>query len=160
MPDRISHDTLEGWIVGFGLESQPWTHGEEYEWGFLVTGQAFSILVAQRRADFNYLAIQATVAVSAEHQAAVRELDEESRATFLFDLRLALHNQSCGHAIELDGAGEENQPGLPVQVTVGTNLIEERIGRADIFKANHAIQTGASIVALMFQRLAHRRRWP
>lgn len=33
---------------------------------------------------------------------------------------------------------EENQPGLPVQVTVGTNLTEERIVRADIFEASHA----------------------
>ena len=160
MPDRISRETLEGWIADFGLECQPWTLGDEYEWGLLVSGQSFRAIVAQRRSDFNYLAMQATVAVFAEHQAAVRELDDESRATFLFDLRLALHNQSCGHTIEWDGAGEGNQPGLPVQVTVGTNLTEERIERADIFKANHAIQTGASIVALMFQRLAHRRRWP
>ena len=124
MPDRISRETLEGWIADFGLECQPWTLGDEYEWGLLVSGQSFRAIVAQRRSDFNYLAMQATVAVFAEHQAAVRELDDESRATFLFDLRLALHNQSCGHTIEWDGAGEGNQPGLPVQVTVGTNLTE------------------------------------
>lgn len=54
----------------------------------------------------------------------------------------------------------EAEPGLPVRVTLGTNLTQEQIGRADFIKANHAIQTGASIVALMFQRLAQRKRRP
>ena len=161
MANRVNRRAVETWIADFGLESQP--HPElatDFEWGLLVSGQAFNTIVAQRRADFNYLAMQVTVAVSAEHQAVVRKLDDESRATFLFDLRLALHNQSVGHSIELDGAGAGNRPDLPLRVTVGTNLTEERIGRADIFKANDAIQTGASIVALMFQKLAHRKRWP
>ena len=157
----MNRATVESWIADFGLESQPHPqHDAEFEWGLLVGGQAFTTIVAQRRMDFNYLAIQATVGVSPEHQAVVRELDQESRATFLFDLRLALHHQSVGHSIELDGAGAENQPDLPVRVTVGTNLTQEQIGRADFFKANHAIQTGASIVALTFQKLAHSRRWP
>ena len=161
MEDRVSRTTAEGWIADFGLESQPHPqHGAEFEWGLLVGGQAFKIIVAQRRTEFNYLTIQASVAVSPEHQAVVQELDDESKATFLFDLRLALHNQSVGHSIELDGSGAENQPNLPVRVTVGTNLTQERIGRTDFFKANHAIQNGASTVALMFQRLAHRKRWP
>ena len=161
MENRVNRAAVETWIADFGLESQPHPeHDEEFEWGLLVSGQAFKTIVAQRRADFNYLAMQVTVAVSAEHQEVVRRLDDESRATFLFDLRLALHHQSVGHSIELDGDGEGNQPSLPLRVTVGTNLTEERIGRSDIFKANHAIQTGASIVALMFQRLAHRKRWP
>ena len=159
--NRVNRATVESWIADFGLESQPHPqHDAEFEWGLLVGGQAFTTIVAQRRMDFNYLAIQATVGVSPEHQAVVRELDQESRATFLFDLRLALHHQSVGHSIELDGAGAENQPDLPVRVTVGTNLTQEQIGRADFFKANHAIQTGASIVALTFQKLAHSRRWP
>ncbi len=159
--NRVNRKAVESWIAGFGLESQPHPeHDAEFEWGLLVGGQAFTTIVAQRRSDFNYLAIQATVGVSPQHQAVVRELDQESRATFLFDLHLALHHQSVGHSIELDGAGEEDEPGLPVRVTVGTNLTQEQIGRADFFKANHAIQTGASIVALMFQRLAHRKRWP
>ena len=159
--NRVNRQTLESWIADFGLQSQPHPqHDAEFEWGLLVGGQAFTTIVAQRRSDFNYLAIQATVGVSPEHQAVVRELDQESRATFLFDLRLALHHQSVGHSIELDGAGAENQPDLPVRVTLGTNLTQEQIGRADFFKANHAVQTGASIVALMFQRLAHRKRWP
>ena len=161
MPNRISQQTLEGWIADFGLESQPHTeHDADFEWGLLVSGQAFKTIVAQRRSDFNYLAMQVTVAVSAEHREVVRKLDDESRATFLFDLRLALHSQSVGHSIQLDGAEPGGQPDLPLLVTVGTNLTEERICRADFFKANHAIQTGASIVALMFQRLAQRKRWP
>lgn len=161
MPNRVNREEAESWIADFGLQSQPHRqHDAEFEWGLLVGGQAFTTIVAQRRSDFNYLAIQATVGVSPEHQAVVRELDRESRATFLFDLRLALHSQSVGHSIELDGAGAGDRPDLPVRVTVGTNLTQERIGRADFFKANHAIQTGASIIALMFQRLAHRKRWP
>ena len=159
--NRVNRQTLESWIADFGLQSQPHPqHDAEFEWGLLVSGQAFTTIVAQRRSDFNYLAIQATVGVSPEHQAVVRELDQESSATFLFDLHLALHHQSVGHSIERDGAGAENQPDLPVRVTLGTNLTQEQIGRADFFKANHAVQTGASIVALMFQRLAHRKRWP
>ena len=161
MQNRVNRAAVETWIADFGLESQPHPeHDAEFEWGLLVGGQAFNTIVAQRRADFSYLAMQVTVAVSAEHREAVRRLDDESRATFLFDLRLALHNQSVGHSIELDADGAENQPGLPLLVTVGTNVTEERICRADFFKANHAIQTGASIAALMFQRLAHRKRWP
>ena len=161
MADRVNRKAVESWVTGFGLESQPHPHHDaEFEWGLLVSGQAFTTIVAQRRSDFNYLAIQATVGVSPEHQAVVRELDQDSRATFLFDLHLALHRQAVGHSIELDGAEAENRPDLPVRVTLGTNLTQERIGRADFFKANHAVQTGASIVALMFQRLAHRKRWP
>ncbi len=161
MADRVNRNTVEGWIAGFGLESQPHLeHDAEFEWGLLVGGQAFTTIVAQRRSDFNYLAVQATVAISPEHQAVARDLDDESRATFLFDLRLALHHQSVGHSIELDGAGAEDQPDVPVRVTVGTNLTQEQIKRADFFRANHAIQTGASIIALMFQKLAHRKRWP
>ena len=161
MENRVDRKAVESWIADFGLQSQPHPqHDAEFEWGLMVGGQAFTTIVAQRRSDFNYLAIQATVGVSTDHQAVVRALDRESRATFLFDLRLALHSQSVGHSIELDGAVAENQPDLPVQVTVGTNLTQEQIRRADFFKANHAIQTGASIVALMFQRLALRKKWP
>ena len=161
MANRVNRNAVETWIADFGLESEPHPqHDAEFEWSLLVSGQAFKTIVAQRRSDFNYLAMQATVAVSPEHQAVIRKLNDESSATFLFDLRLALHNQSVGHSIELEGAGVANQPDLPIRVTVGTNLTMDRIGRADIFKANHAIQTGASIVALMFQRLAHRKRWP
>ena len=159
--NRVNRETVESWIAGFGLEFQPHPQLDaDFEWGLLVGGQAFTTIVAQRRSDFNYLAFQATVRVSPEHQEVVRELDQGSRASFLFDLRLALHHQSIGHSIELDGPGAENRPDLPVQVTLGTNLTQEQIGRADFFKANHAIQTGASIVALTFQKLAHRRRWP
>lgn len=161
MANRVSREAVETWIADFGLESQPHPeHDADFEWGLLVGGQAFKTIVAQRHSDFNYLAMQVTVAVSAEHREVLRKLDDESRATFLFDLRLALHSQSVGHSIEFDEAGPEGQPDLPLLVTVGTNLTDERIGRADIFKANHAIQTGASIVALMFQRLANRKRWP
>ena len=161
MANRVSREAVETWIADFGLDSQPHPeHDADFEWGLLVGGQAFNTIVAQRRADFNYLAMQVSVAVSPAHQAVVRKLDDGSRKTFLFDLRLALHNQSVGHSIEFDEAGPEGQPDLPLLVTVGTNLTDERIGRADIFKANHAIQTGASIVALMFQRLANRKRWP
>ena len=160
MPNRISRETLEAWIADFGLESQSWMHGDGYEWGLLVGGQPFTTIVAQRRSDCNYLAVQASVAVSDEHEAAVRRLDDESRTTFLFDLRLALHRNSFGHAIEWNVDADGHQTDLPVGVTVGTNLTEEPIVRADFFKANHAIQTGASIVALMFQRMAHRGNWP
>lgn len=157
----MNRKAVETWISDFGLESQPQPQlATDFEWGLLVSGQAFTTIVAQRRSDFNYLAVQATVAVSAEHQEVLRKLDDESRATFLFDLRLALHNQSVGHSIQLDEADPGGQPDLPLLVTIGTNLTEERICRADFFKANHAIQTGASIVALMFQRLAQRKRWP
>ncbi len=161
MANRVNREAVETWIADFGLESQPHPeHDADFEWGLIVSGQAFKTIVAQRCADFNYLAMQVTVAVSAEHREVVRTLDVDSRATFLFDLRLALHNQSVGHSIQPDGAEPGGQPDLPLLVTIGTNLTEERICRADFFKANHTIQTGASIVALMFQRLAQRKRWP
>ena len=160
MAHRVTQKAVEDWIADFGLETIPHPqHDADFEWALLVSGQAFQTIVAQRRSDFNYLAVQATVAVSPEHLEVVQRLDHESRATFLCDLHLALHHQAVGHSIELD-EGERSPPGLPLRVTVGTNLTEESIGRADIFKANHAIQTGASIVALMFQRLAHREQWP
>ena len=129
MAIRVSRAEVESWIAGFGLESQPHAqHGPEFEWGLLVGGQAFTTIVAQRRSDLNYLAIQATVGVSPQHQAVVRELDQESRATFIFDLRLALHHQSVGHSIELDGPKRRTSPISRCGVTVGTNLTQERIG--------------------------------
>ena len=79
------------------------------------------------------------------------------RQSFLYDLQLALHTQSIGHKIEFesDGPDEAQYPG---RVMIGANLTEEPIRRADWFGRNHIVQSGARIVALMFQKLAHQRR--
>ncbi len=58
---------------------------------------------------------------------------------------------------ESEGPDEVQYPG---KVMIGANLTEEPIRRADWFGRNHIVQGGAGIVALMFQKLAHQRRWP
>ncbi len=162
MADRITSESVEGWVEGFGLRYHPHPLEDDtgYEWGLVVSGQAFQTIVAQRRAAFNYLAIQATVSVSEEHQAILRSLDEDERASFVYDLSLALHDQAIGHSVEfeLDESGAQTK--CPLRVTLGTNLTEEPIERADFLRGNHTVQTGATIVALIFQKMAHRRSWP
>ena len=161
MQERVTRKKVQDWVKDFGLEHQrhPVDGDSGLEWGLLVSGQAFKAIVAQRTVDFNYLAIQASIAVSEEHQAVLRSLSDDARATFLYDLRLALHQRAIGHAIEyeLDESGDATT--FPARVTVGTNLVEPPMARADFFRANHIVQTGATIVALMFQKMAHRRSW-
>lgn len=162
MADRVSRGIVERWAEGFGLQHSrhPLDDDPGFEWGLVVSGQAFQTIVAQRRSAFNYLAIQATVSISDEHQAILRSLDEDERTSFVYDLSLALHGQAIGHSVEfeLDESGAQTR--YPLRVTLGTNLTEEPIERADFLRGNHTVQTGATIVALMFQKMAHRRGWP
>lgn len=84
------------------------------------------------------------------------ELSGDERETFLYDLRLSLHDRNIGHRVEFS----PEAPDDPVSVAIGSNLIEEQATRTGWFERNHMVQNGASLVALMFQRMAHRQCWP
>ena len=146
------------WVRDFGLAPHSLTDfgGDRFAWAFTVQGQPFSTVVAQRCADFTYLAIQATVTVAEDHREALRNLGPDERETFLYDLRLSLRDRQIGHGL----AFSPEAPGEPVSVVIGSNLVDEQVTRAAWFARNHAIQNGASLVALMFQKMAHRKCWP
>ena len=161
MHERVTRQRVEGWLDDFGLQHQshPVDDDPGLEWALLVSGQAFKSIVAQRPVEFSYLAIQASIAVSEEHQEALLSLQDDARTTFLYDLRLALHQRAIGHAIEFELDESGNATNRPARVTLGANLVEQSMARADFFRANHVVQTGAMIVALMLQKMAHRRSW-
>ena len=161
MSDRVTVESVKNWVEDFGLTHEPHPMDDDpaYDWALLVRGQAFATLVAQRRADFNYLSIQVSLGIADEHRAAWIALDPHDRQSFLYDLQLALHTQSIGHIIEFE-SDEADEVQCPGRVMIGANLTEEPIRRADWFGRNHIVQSGARIVALMFQKLAHQRRWP
>ena len=161
MSDRVTVESVKNWVEDFGLTHEPHPMDDDpaYDWALLVRGQAFATLVARRRADFNYLSIQVSLGIADEHRAAWIALDPHNRRSFLYDLQLALHTQSIGHMIEFESDGPDGVR-CPGRVMIGANLTEEPIRRADWFGRNHIVQSGARIVALMFQKLAHQRRWP
>lgn len=157
-------ECVQRWVEDFGLSYEPHSVDDDpaFEWAVLVHGQPFLTLVAQRRADFNYVAIQVGIGIADNHRVAWRALEPEDRQSFLYDLQLALHTQSIGHMIEFESdEGEEGDDvDYPARVTVGANLTKEPIQRSDFLGRNHVVQSGARIVALMFQKMAHQGRWP
>ena len=157
MQERVTRETVEGWVEDFGLQHQPHPMDDNprFEWGLSVGGQAFGTIVAQLQVEFNYLTIQAPIAISKKHQAALRSLDDDTRTAFLYDLRLALHWRAVGHMIEFHIDESGTPTNLPVRVTLGMDLVEQPMARIDFFKANRIVQTGAAVVALTFQKMAH-----
>lgn len=167
MGDRITQEQVEGWLDDVGLTYEPFPVDDDprYEWALLVSGQTYQTLVAQRKAEFNYLFLQIGLAIAEEHLDALRKLDDYDRRLFLYDLRLALLGQAVGSSVEFeggeDGEGQaaEHTP-VPVQVTLGYNLLEEQITRASLLRRNHQMQTTAQIVSTMMQKLVHMGKWP
>ena len=98
----------------------------------------------------------ATVTIVEDHREALRDLSPDERETFLYDLRLSLHDRHIGHGLTFS----PDAPGEPVSVIIGSNLIDEQVTRTAWFERNHMVQDGASLVAVMFQKMAHRSCWP
>ena len=159
MPESsVTEDLVKGWVRDFDLDVQTLPDHEDgqFAWAFAVRGQPFATVIARRRADFDYLAIQATVAITSDHLEALRGLSPGEREAFLYDLRLSLNDRNIGHQVEFS----TETPDEPLRVTIGVNLVDEQVTRAAWFERNHVVQSGASIVALLFQKMAHKRCWP
>ncbi|MCH7477113.1 MAG: DUF2299 family protein [SAR324 cluster bacterium] len=161
MGERIERDQIETWLEDAGLsyEPHPLEKDSGYEWGILVSGQPFGVLVAQRPADYSFIYLQISVAVSESHLEVLRGLDEHARVSFVYDLRLALHAQPVGHVIEFEETEDGEPTNVPARVTLGTNLLEDPLVRAGFLRRNHLMQAAAHIVALMFKKVAHRGGW-
>ena len=163
MPNRITRERVEQWIEELGLNYNPCQLEEDvpYEWGMFVDGQAFRMFIGQRVADFNYLEIQAVIGIAQNHRQALRDLNEVGRTLFLFDLRLALNQQqSVDYLITMEQGDSKGVEEHPVNVVLSTNLANEPLERLHLLRGNHAIQTAAQTVALMFQKMAYRGAWP
>jgi hypothetical protein len=162
MSERVTRDAIETWLDDAGLPYEPFEFGEDdsaesYQWGLTVSGQAFGLLVAQRKADYNYVFLQVGLGVADGHQELLLSLDESIRRDFVYDLRLALLASPVGHNMEFE---REDCTDVPTRVMFGVNLLEDAIVRSGFLRRNHQIQSAAQLAATMFQKLSNKGTWP
>jgi hypothetical protein len=159
MAEPLIQAEVVEWLESIGLGHELVTDlppDSGYAWAIRTTGQAFSVIVAQRAVDRPHLFLQVGISVAEVHRAVLAGLDGLSRELFVLDLRLALLQQPVGFIIEYP----DDDRAVPDSITLGFNMIEDKPQMAGFARRHHQMLTAGHVAVTMFKKVALLDRWP